>query len=301
MKRTTNIFSIIIPSYNSINTIKYTIDSIQQQNPELIHEVIIVDSSESNDVMDYITSLKNKKFKIIKSGIRVMPAIQRNIGAKKAKGKILLFIDSDVILLEGYLERIFKSYCEGKKTGGGAIVLPNFQRNIKIAIAQYYLQLNEFLPYGKDRKKRCIPGCNIYCDNKTFFKAGCFPIIRASEDTQFCYNVNKISEVWFIPKAKIAHIFREDTESFKNNQKMLGYYIGLNKNAKHIFIYRTSLLKLLIPIIITMKLMIISYRLFLAGCTHLNKTIKNSPLIFKGHYYWTLGFIEGYQSRISKD
>jgi len=292
MKSSINIFSIIIPSYNSINTIKHTIESIKQQDPGLIHEVIVVDSSESDDVRNYIKSLKQTKFTIIKSGIRVIPAIQRNIGAEKATGNILLFLDSDVILNEGYLDILLDSYIAGKKIGGGGIILPYFQKNSKIAIAQYYLQLNEFIPYGRPRIKKCIPGCNIYCEKDLFFKAGSFPEIRASEDTQFCYNVNKLNDIWFIPDAKIAHIFREDVASFNKNQEMLGNYIGQNK--KMLFFFNNfKMLYLFLPVIFIMKLCLIFWRLIKSGWVHFFELIKAFSFFSQGLYYWSSGFLTG--------
>ncbi len=292
MTNSINNFSIIIPSYNSINTIKYTVESIQQQNPALIREVIVVDSSENDDVRNYIKSLKDKKFKIIKPGVRIMPAIQRNRGAEKAAGNILLFLDSDVILHERYLDVLLTSYKEDKKIGGGGIVLPDFQKRNKIAIAQYYLQLNEFIPCGQSRIKKCIPGCNIYCEKELFFKAGGFSEMRASEDTQFCFSANKIHDIWFIPEAKIAHIFREDSISFTTNQKMLGKYIAQNKNLPF-FINNFGMIRILLPLIFLMKFCLISSRLIKAGGGHFRELLRSFNLFAKGLYYWSCGFLDG--------
>ena len=251
------------------------------QNTDLIREIIIVDSSTDDNVIYYLKSLNNKLIKIIKPGVKVIPGIQRNIGAKEAKGKILLFLDSDIILIDNYLELIHKSYIEGMMVGGGAIVLPEFQKKNKIAIAQYYLQLNEYIPSGKLRKKNCIPGCNIYCDNNIFFKAGCFPEIRAYEDTQFCNNVNTLANIWFIPEAKIAHIFRDDSKSFIVNQELLGNYIGRNKTTRLDFITKTPLLNFMLPVILLMKLVLISSRLINAGSLYFIEFLKTLNLIIK--------------------
>ncbi|HOP65053.1 MAG TPA: glycosyltransferase [Spirochaetota bacterium] len=293
MKKENTLISVIIPSFNSIKTIKRTVESILNQDMKLLKEIIVVDSSETGESRNYLKSLDNKLIKIIKPGVRIMPAIQRNIGAENSSGKLLLFLDSDVILQNNYFSEIHSAYKEGIMIGGGAVILPDFQKNIKTAVAQYYLQLNEYIPAGERRKKSCIPGCNIFCDRKMFFEAGGFPDIRAYEDTQFCHNVNKISDIWFIPEARIAHIFREDRESFYDNQELIGFHIGSNRVLPYGFIFKNSFNRFLLPVILALKLFLISSRLAKSGQGHFRKLLSSSWLVIAGLYYWSGGFLKG--------
>ena len=86
--------SIIIPSYNSIKTIDKCLSSIFNSRYNN-YEVIVV-SDNSNDNSDNI--IKKYPCKLIKLNKNVGAAAARNIGAKKAKGNILVFLDSDVII-----------------------------------------------------------------------------------------------------------------------------------------------------------------------------------------------------------
>jgi glycosyltransferase involved in cell wall biosynthesis len=88
--------SIVIPSYNSHKTISRTIESlVKSDDYVLINEIIIVDSSDDNATKGLLGSFADTKLRLIHSGIKVMPSLQRNIGAEQATGDLLVFIDSD--------------------------------------------------------------------------------------------------------------------------------------------------------------------------------------------------------------
>jgi glycosyltransferase involved in cell wall biosynthesis len=285
--------SVVIPSYNSYKTITYTLDSLLRQKGNYIKEIIVVDSSD-NPEMKNIIKKYSSRIKFINAGIRVMPALGRNLGASHAKGKILAFLDSDAIAVEDWAEKIFLSYQKGYKAGGGGVELPEFQRNNSIAAAQYYLQLNEFIPAGQERVKSILPGVNIFCERKIFNKAGGFPEVRASEDTLFGLAVSKHTQYWFVPGITVAHIFREDLKGFLNNQEMLGKYIILyRKQYYSSMMYRGIIPVLLFPGIILFKVGRMIWRISVSRHGELFRFLKVLPLFMKGMFYWSKGFIQG--------
>lgn len=100
--------SIIIPVYNSLKTILVTLESINHQNLTNIEyeyiEVIVVDDGSTDDVK---TILKNKNYKYKLIYIKqdnMGAACARNLGAKTSTAKILIFIDSDVILRDNFIK-----------------------------------------------------------------------------------------------------------------------------------------------------------------------------------------------------
>lgn len=94
--------SIIIPTYNSCATLKMAIKSIEEQilhrdQKKLIEVIVVDDGSKDNTEIFF----KNKKFgfnlRYIKQN-NLGRAYARNLGVAIARGNILVFIDSDVIL-----------------------------------------------------------------------------------------------------------------------------------------------------------------------------------------------------------
>jgi len=295
-----NLISIIIPSYNSSKTIYYTLDSIKKQNGEYIKEIIIVDSSDDGSFERLRSEYNNSKYIFIDAGIRLMPAIVRNIGAEKSSAKVLLFLDSDIILSDDYVEKLVQYYRKGFRAGSGAITIPSFQIDKPVVVAQYYLQLNEYIPFGKVRKRDFMPGCNFFCDRDVFFKSGMFPLIRAAEDTLLGLKIKKMTEIWFIPTISVGHIFREDKQGFMNNQFLLGKFTRIyKKEISGNIIYTGFITSLLSPLFFIAKSFLISSRIVKTGVNHTFRFFSVFHLFLAGLYHWTRGFVLGGDENLS--
>ena len=285
--------SIIIPSYNSFETICYTLEHIFSLSDfERVKEVIVVDSSDDKHSKEYLESYQGKGYKLITSGIRVMPAIQRNIGAKQATGDVLAFIDSDAYPDKNWISTILEATERGVLIGGGSYKLPDFQLNNKIAIAQYYLQFNEYLPVGVSNERSFFPSCNLFCNKQLFVSAGGFPEVRASEDTLFCLNAGKYARLEFQPQAMVYHIFRTDKKKFYRNQELLGRYVLVYRRQYYnSLMYKGIFPFLTAPLVFLIKLFRISQRVLKAGPEH-RKLFLKSIINFKiGLIYWIKGYM----------
>jgi glycosyltransferase involved in cell wall biosynthesis len=113
------LLSVIIPSYNSAQTIGVLLQSIFHSRkilPNLL-EIIIVDDHSTDETLQSIYTELKKYSKKIKTRIIVLkknegPAKARNIGVQYAKGKIVLFLDSDVILFPDTLNTLIQAFTE---------------------------------------------------------------------------------------------------------------------------------------------------------------------------------------------
>ncbi len=288
--------SIIIPSYNSSKTIEHTLNSLfLQTKADSIIEIIVVDSSDDKDTKKLLSSYISSKLIQITSGVRIMPAIQRNIGAKSAKGDLLCFIDSDAFAKEDWVEKILEAYEKGHKIGGGSYAIPDFQKKSKIAYAQYFIEFSLFIGYGKERHERIIASCNMFCDRELFLKEGGFPEIRASEDSLFSLKMDKIHPLIYIPQAVVFHIFREGMGHFLSNQYMLGKYIYIFRRQSYDSCYYKGIIPyFLFPAFILFKLIRIILRVILTKkVDNYVYLILSLPLILRGLYSWSAGFING--------
>lgn len=88
--------SIIMPNYNSFDTITKTINSINAQTYKN-WELIIVDDNSDSETKHKLLKLKNKKIKIFFLTFNKGAGFCRNLAIKKAKKKtkFFAFIDSD--------------------------------------------------------------------------------------------------------------------------------------------------------------------------------------------------------------
>ena len=97
--------SVIIPNYNSEDTIKKCIKSIYPQKENM--EIIVVDDFSNDKSIDIIK--KNfPKVKVICSQKNKGAAYCRNLGVLKSSGDYIAFIDSDVYLRKNCLNELVK-------------------------------------------------------------------------------------------------------------------------------------------------------------------------------------------------
>lgn len=100
------LFSVIVPTLNEEQFLPKLLESLVQQTKKNF-EVIIVDGSSKDTTMVkaglFVNTLPTMSFVNCE---KVNPSLQRNLGAKRAKGEWLIFIDADVVLLPHFFDRI---------------------------------------------------------------------------------------------------------------------------------------------------------------------------------------------------
>lgn len=96
----TMLVSIVIPTYNSTDTIVECISSIRNQNYKGNYEIVVVDNGSNDDTVTKLNRIGIKNV-IISPDTTVYGS--RNIGVKKSKGEILVFLDSDCIAFDEWL------------------------------------------------------------------------------------------------------------------------------------------------------------------------------------------------------
>jgi glycosyltransferase involved in cell wall biosynthesis len=111
------VISIIIPSYNEEENINLCISSLLKQDFEDF-EIIIVDDGSKDKTKEIVRKFikKSKKIKLIE-GEHKGPGFSRNLGAKKAHGKILVFVDSDMAFDKSFIKNLTKPILEKKAIG----------------------------------------------------------------------------------------------------------------------------------------------------------------------------------------
>ena len=96
--------SVIIPLYNTEKYIGDALESVLAQNKRNV-QIIVVDGSAST-----VKPLQKKYHSIeLYQQKNSGPATARNFGIKKAKGDYLMFMDSDDLLPEKSIEKLYKS------------------------------------------------------------------------------------------------------------------------------------------------------------------------------------------------
>ena len=103
--------SIVVPTYNRIDTLLHVLPSLLQQSIEPHrYEVLVCDSNSTDGTADFLAQIRQKHPNVQHlPGAYTGRAMARNAGIARASGTIVLFNDSDIIadprLLEMHLAR----------------------------------------------------------------------------------------------------------------------------------------------------------------------------------------------------
>ncbi|PKK91756.1 MAG: hypothetical protein CVV64_03580 [Candidatus Wallbacteria bacterium HGW-Wallbacteria-1] len=103
--------SVVVPVYNNGHSIRPLLESLLNQNFTGSWEIIVADDGSSDDTADFARSFK---------GVRVVcishagPAAARNAGARTARGKVILFTDSDCVPASDWLRLLSAPLLSGR-------------------------------------------------------------------------------------------------------------------------------------------------------------------------------------------
>ncbi len=110
--------SIIMLTYNALEYTKKCVDSVLRHT-DLPYELIMVDNGSSDGTVEYLKELQEKhaQVKVIFNKQNKGFARGNNQGARKARGKYLLFMNNDLLVSEGWLEDLVAGIEKDNKIG----------------------------------------------------------------------------------------------------------------------------------------------------------------------------------------
>lgn len=146
-----DLVSVIITTKNSAKTLGTLLKSLKKQTFKKI-EVIVVDNHSSDNTLDVAR-------KFTKNILTFGPerSAQRNLGAKKSRGRFLFFLDSDMILSPNVIKECLNIYKNNKQSVVGGVIIPekSFGRGIwakakalerKINLEEKFFESARFFP-----------------------------------------------------------------------------------------------------------------------------------------------------------
>jgi glycosyltransferase involved in cell wall biosynthesis len=98
--------SVVIPVYNSAETLRSCLEHLRQSTVT-DYECIVVDDGSTDKSADVARELGAI---VLQTGRRSGPAYARNLGARKAQGTLLFFIDADVCVYPATVERVLADF-----------------------------------------------------------------------------------------------------------------------------------------------------------------------------------------------
>lgn len=214
--------SIIIPTYNSIHTLKYTLQScLNQDYPENKLEIIVVDDGSTDGTRKVVLEFPVKYIHQNNRG----PASARNRGWMAAQGEIVCFTDSDCIPHRMWVQTLMKGFTNddiGAVAGSYGIA----NNNIILANCIHEEIMER---HGRMPNEVCAFGSyNVAIKRDILKKIGGFNEnyrIASGEDNDLSYRILKAGyKICFARYALVAHYHPERLFKYLKEQFRHGYW-----------------------------------------------------------------------------
>ena len=283
--------SIIIPSYNTEQTIEKTLTRLEAQETTSNFEIIIVDCSEHEKIPALCKKYPHTR--CIRVAKRFNPGIGRNIGANEAQGQLLIFVDSDVQLSKNTLNNAWQHFQQGSTAFGGALELNEEECSDSSAYLEHYFFNHESQANRPECERSNLSSAFMCFDKELFLKSGGFKDIPRMQDTELTERLTKEHSIKLKFYPDLIALQTQDSKMSKvlrkiyiNGQNL--YYIRYDKNNS---IAKRLLMGILLPAVGAAKtLRIIGRHLKYQPTPKKVKTLALSPLLIPAGITWTLGF-----------
>lgn len=117
-------FSVVIPTYNRRPILEKCLRALEQQHLPAAsvvrgYEVVLVDDGSTDGTLEWLEA-HSAEFPHVRSLCQDHqgPAAARNLGVKKATGDTIVFIDSDLVVTENFLQAHAEALLEGHRAVG---------------------------------------------------------------------------------------------------------------------------------------------------------------------------------------
>ncbi len=227
--------SVIIPTWNNEDTIAPLLESLLAQ-PELPKEVLVIDDC-STDTTRSIVKRYPAPVRLLKLDINSGAATARNRGIKEAKGELLLFLDSDTVLLHNAIDALllgFNTHPECVAMIGRTTITP-----LNKGIGPLYKAVVEgawhdaLVPWS-NTTKIFIARIGAYVTETVRETGGFNEDIRGAsvEDIELGLRYTKKYPIYYNPSLQAHHHFPTVSETIRNYWKRTISYMQLQSLSK---------------------------------------------------------------------
>lgn len=202
--------SIVIPYYESWDTINLTLEYLIDATKEKLCEIIIVDDGSVIYPAEKVVLQSFIKYiKIVKLKQNMGRSGARNMGLKEARNKVVAFMDADMLIPEGLIDKHLKLHAYFANNKKGCITFSLFNNlNINEWRSDIY---KEFLFHkSNDFRKMCIYQPTwIGCKKDRKYIGNEYKII---EDTDYLkkWPMEKSYGPWLLPNMVLGGFFIVD-------------------------------------------------------------------------------------------
>lgn len=289
--------SVIIPSYNEVETISPCLSSLSLQtglDTDIRVEIIVVDSS--TDGTDALIKQKFPSIKLYHSEQKMYPGDARNYGVRHSNGEILAFLDADCRVEETWIRQVLDAYQVTQcPVLGGAIA--NGNPESYVGWGYYFSSFSQWMPRHRHEPFEIadLPSTFLACKRSVFEQCGPFLEGTLCQDTVFMWNVMDAGyKACFVPEIQIFHTNIDDFYGVVRRKVKHGKtFARLRVSEKQFSIFKQLLFavgSLILPFLITYR----RTKDIVLAQKYWGQFIVAMPMTLISIFCWSLGELLGY-------
>lgn len=301
--------SVIIVNYNTIDMTRNCINSIFALTQGIMYEVILVDNNSTDGSKELFSKYDNINYIYLNENVGFGRA--NNIGIKMAKGRNVLFLNSDTKLINNAIKLLSDYLDSSPEIGivGGNLYDVNgkpthsylmYYPSIYFELSGAFLKLPDIIRFGKNREFNYtssykdvlyVTGADLMIKHHIIEKYGAFNpyFFMYFEETELCYRVREAGyRIVSNPNAKIYHFqgasVNKVISDIKINSKITYFRLTASKTyfKKVFLVWKFRLILIIITTFLLKhnhyKNHIKSYRKISKLCSHL---LRNKSVTWK--------------------
>ena len=217
------IISIITPSYNRVDELKYLYNSLQEQSVDLkLFEFIVSDDGSTDSTRETVKHWQTESNFPIKfiTQENQGPGAARNHGLENSEGELILFIDSDCEAHPDWIQTIYEEYlndsfdaCGGPD--GAKDDFSTLQKAIDFAMTSF-ITTGGMRGHSEKMMAKFFPRThNMGIKRSVYEKVGGFGDLRHGQDIELSNRIRKSgARIKFLINAVVYHRRRTSIKQF---------------------------------------------------------------------------------------
>ena len=221
--------SVIIVNYKTPQLCIDCINSVIEKTVNIDYEIIVVDNDSQDNSLQKIKEEFGNRVVLIDAGENLGFGKANNLGAERAKGDILFFLNPDTLLINDAITILYEYLISHPKVGicGGQLYNKDLQKihSYSMCLPGIICDVDNatkgkisnivHLFSRKCHKVGHVTGADLMISKHLFDKLKGFDpdFFMYYEETELCYRCKKKGyEVRFVPDAKIIHLVGQSLE-----------------------------------------------------------------------------------------
>jgi len=221
MQRRSRLISVVVPAHNAAETLEPCLEALESQTLDRSqYEVIVVNDGSA----DTTAEIARRHQSILLSQPRKGPASARNLGARHARGAIVLFTDADCVPSRGWIEAMSAPLSDDEVVGVGGVI-----RTHQRELVPRFIQLEFDDRFEKLAKE---PSIDFICTATGGFRkdvlleSGAFrEDLLGAEDAELSFRLASAGhKMVFAPQAIVYHRHPESLLEYARRKYTYAYW-----------------------------------------------------------------------------